>query len=73
MGWLKYSGLWVNLVLNPFHWIFDLSFGGIGLGPLLWDTEEEEIEFFWFHFCMGPINFRVVIDDGKHIQDSDFD
>lgn len=66
MKWLKYSGFWLNFVLNPFHWLFEIDFGGTGLNALLWNEEEEDpIEFFWCHFLLGPINFRIVIDDGK--------
>lgn len=64
MNWLKYSGLWVNFVLNPFHWLFDFDFGGIYFGELVADADDTE--WFWVHGLFGPVNFRIVIDDGKH-------
>lgn len=72
MGWLNYSGLWINLVFNPLHWIFELEFGGLGLRP--WMNDEEDTEWFWCHMLFGPINFRIVIDNGKYANDdSDLD
>lgn len=73
INWLKYSGFWANFVLNPYHWMFDLDFGGTGINALLAHTEEEDIEFFWCHLALGPINFRIVVDDGRSDTHGDFD
>jgi len=74
MGWLKYSGVWINFVLNPYHWDFDFEFGGLGLPRLLQDDVHEDFEFFWLQMLFGPFNIRIVIDDGKQEPpDSHFD
>lgn len=69
MAWLKYSGCWINFVLNPYHWMFDFDFGGIGLGELV--ADEEDTEYFWVHGLFGPFNFRIVLDNGKQDIHSD--
>ena len=55
-NWIRYSGVWVGFVLNPFHWSFK------------WERESKE----WpndnvFENCLhlGPIWVRVIIDDGR--------
>jgi hypothetical protein len=55
-NYLKYSGLWVGFVLNPYHWNFKWE-----LNPL------HDIETYIFHFelYLGLVWLRVVIDDGS--------
>lgn len=54
--YLRYSGVWIGLILNPFHW------------RIAWDKEIKQ----WpddrmFENCVyvGPIYIRVIIDDGS--------
>lgn len=56
IDWIKYSGVWVGIVFNPFHW------------RLGWIRESKE----WpndnvFENCLylGPIWIRVILDDGR--------
>ena len=54
--WLRYSGIWITIVVNPFHWRFT------------WEViKEDELNpkmnrmFFQLFF----INIRIVLDDGS--------
>jgi hypothetical protein len=55
INWIKYSGLWVGLVANPFHWRF-----GFVSGSDVWNDPV-------FENCLhlGPVWIRVIIDDGR--------
>lgn len=55
-NYLKYSGLWAGLVLNPYHWNFKLEVDP----PQLIDTY-----LFHFELYLGLIWIRIVIDDGS--------
>lgn len=57
MNWIKYSGIWVTLICNPFHWQFHLI------------TNQKETE--WpapnrttHIFQILMFSFRIVIDNG---------
>jgi len=52
LRYLKYSGIWLGLAINPYHWrvSWRCTAGG---GP-----EENIINF-------GPFWIRVIIDDGE--------
>jgi hypothetical protein len=55
MKWLRYSGVWITLIVNPFHWDFRWEvIKEEDLGRI--DTIELQLFF---------INIRVIIDDGK--------
>lgn len=51
MNWLKYSGIWVGFVLNPYHWKFS------------WDKTDAPC----FDNCVyvGPVWIRVIVDNGQ--------
>ena len=51
MSWLKYSGIWAGLVVNPYHW------------RLKWESSDARV----FENCIyvGPVWIRVIIDNGK--------
>lgn len=53
---IKYSGLWMGFVLNPYHWEFKITNGSDGI-------LEDDVIFGLAIHC-GPIWIRVVIDDG---------
>jgi len=55
-NYLKYSGLWAGLVLNPYHWNFKFEF-----------NPPHEIDTYIFHFelYLGLVWLRMVIDDGS--------
>jgi len=55
MNWLKYSGIWINIAVNPFHWTF--RFNTIvkdELSPLGWRID---IQLLF-------LNIRIVLDNG---------
>lgn len=55
LSYLRYSGLWVGLVVNPCHWQW-----GIKGSPTAWED-----------YCfdnavhVGPVWIRLIIDDGR--------
>ena len=55
MNWLKYSGIWVGFVLNPFHWRFGFV------------SDSDAWNDYVFENCLhfGPVWIRVIIDDGR--------
>lgn len=56
-NYLKYSGMWVGLVFNPYHWEFRLE-----------NTKPDELNpnNYGFMISLGPIWIRVCIDDGSY-------
>jgi hypothetical protein len=55
MKWLKYSGIFITIVVNPFHWRLGLDYGKDELcGPQSW-TGKLNLLFLGVH---------VVFDDG---------
>ena len=56
MKWLKYSGLFITIAVNPFHWRLGLEYGKDEIsGPKTW-TLKINLLFFGLH---------LVIDDGS--------
>lgn len=56
MNWLKYSGVFATLTLNPYHWRLGAEWGKDDLcGPKSW-TLKVNILFLGVH---------IVIDDGQ--------
>jgi hypothetical protein len=54
-NWLKYSGVWVTISLNPFHWD-------------LWATTmKDELSRFGYRYEIQLLflNIRIVLDDGE--------
>lgn len=56
-NYIKYSGIWIGLVLNPFHW------------KLKYQTKAVEFpdcdNLFDNCLYVGPVWIRVIIDDGR--------
>jgi len=57
MNWLKYSGVWVTLALNPYHWTINFK----KRGPDDMDPAQH-----LFIATVGPITVRIIIDDGSY-------
>ncbi len=55
MKWLWYSGVWITLIVNPFHWDFRWE--------VIKDEELGRIDTLELQFLC--INIRVILDDGK--------
>ena len=56
MKWLKHSGIWIGIVINPFHWKPGFSF----IGP-----SDMDPALSGFYISLGPVWIRAVIDDGS--------
>jgi len=55
-NWIRYSGVWITFILNPFHWTFRFeNIVNDELSPMEWRID---IQFFF-------INIRIVLDDGS--------
>ena len=54
LNYLRYSGIWAGIVVNPFHWQFGF-------------LKESFNDDFIFENCLslGPVWIRVIIDDGR--------
>jgi len=57
MNWLKYSGVWVSLALNPYHWRIKFEYNG----PNDMDPSMHAV-----YATVGPLTVRIVIDDGSY-------
>ncbi len=55
MKFLKYSGIWFGLVVNPYHWRFAIE------KPH--DALDQPLDGFAIY--IGPVWMRVIIDDGS--------
>jgi len=53
MNWIRYSGIWIGIVVNPFHWRFGFV--------------KDSLDVNVFENCLhlGPVWIRVIIDDGR--------
>jgi hypothetical protein len=56
-NYLKYSGMWMGFVFNPYHW--ELSFTGI-------QPDDLNPKHYGFMISLGPVWVRGVIDDGSY-------
>lgn len=54
-NYLKYSGMWIGFVLNPYHWEFKIQ----RMKP-----DEFNPKNHGFMISVGPFWVRGVIDDG---------
>ena len=57
VNWLKHSGVWVGVVLNPYHWQFDLKTQK--------DAPHDEYGVGFLEINLGLIWIRIAIDDGR--------
>jgi len=58
MNWLRYSGIWVTLICNPYHWQVSFSTQPDPIWNDL-NTKEYVLQFLF-------VSVRVVIDNGKY-------
>ena len=54
-NYLKYSGLWMGFVFNPYHWEFKF----VKIQP-----DDMNPKNYGFMISLGPVWIRGVIDDG---------
>jgi hypothetical protein len=56
LNYCKYSGVWINIALNPYHWRlwFDLS-----------KPNDMDPGRYSFNISIGPISIKLVLDDGS--------
>ena len=57
INYLKYSGVWVGIILNPYHWNFQFQL----LTPTDIDPKQHGL-----YVNFGPLWIRMVIDDGTY-------
>lgn len=57
LNYIKYSGIWIGIVVNPFHWKLKYD----RTNP----TEAWTAHIFENCVYFGPIWIRVIIDDGR--------
>lgn len=53
--YFKYSGLWMGIIFNPYHWNFTFEF----LHP-----DELNPNMRGLYFNIGPIWVRAILDNG---------
>ena len=56
INYIKYSGIWAGVAINPFHWQFKLEF----LQP-----DELNPDMTGFYISVGPVWVRLIIDNGS--------
>ncbi len=56
MKYLKYSGIWFGLVVNPFHWEFRFQ----SITP-----DDMNPKQYGVFISIGPIWVRLIVDDGS--------
>jgi hypothetical protein len=56
MNWLRYSGIWVTLVGNPYHWRI-----GLVKESNVWDEPNRKE----FAGQLAFLTIRIVLDNGK--------
>ena len=61
LNWLKYSGVWIGFVLNPYQWEPDIKFTGRNE----YDEGSNAWGLMFFELNLGLIWIRIVIDDGR--------
>lgn len=54
--YIRYSGVWLGCIINPFHWSVTFDF----LHP-----DELNPNMRGFYACFGPFWIRVILDDGS--------
>ena len=52
---VRYSGIWVSFVLNPYHWRLVFEF---------MQPDELNPKMRGFYFSLLPLTVRIVVDDG---------
>lgn len=55
-NWIRYSGIWVTLIVNPFHWRFS------------WEVikhDDLNPKMYLLEFQLFFLNIRIVFDDGS--------
>jgi len=55
-NWIRYSGVWITLVVNPLHW-------RIRFENIFEDELNPKMKFIDLQFIF--LNIKVVVDDGS--------
>lgn len=56
LNFCKYSGVWISIGLNPYHWRLSFKL----------DTPTDmDPAMYILNIACGPINVRAVLDDGS--------
>jgi hypothetical protein len=56
LKYLKYSGVWVGFVLNPYHWTLEAT---------MITPDDLNPNQFGYFVSGGPVWVRFIVDDGS--------
>jgi len=56
LNYLKYSGVWISLAINPYHWRLSLQVN---------TPTDMDPAMYILNIACGPINVRAILDDGS--------
>ena len=62
LKWLEFSGVWVGVVLNPYHWEPDLKIRTNNDMP---DSGGNDWGVLFLELNLGFVWIRIIIDDGR--------
>jgi hypothetical protein len=56
LNYCKYSGVWINLTLNPYHWRLSFDY-----------TKPDDMDpsLYSIHISIAPLSIKFVLDDGS--------
>ena len=58
LDWIRYSGVWITVVVNPLHWRFSID-----KNP--YEHEWPAPDRYELHIQLLAISLRLVIDSGR--------
>jgi hypothetical protein len=56
LNYCKYSGIWISIALNPYHWRLWFNF----VKP-----DDMDPGRYAFNIGVGPVAIKLVLDDGS--------
>ena len=56
LNYCKYSGVWISLTLNPYHWALSFDY-----------TKPDDMDpsLYSVNIITGPLSLKLVLDDGS--------
>ena len=56
LDYLKFSGVWINFAINPWHWRISGS---------VHKPTDTDPSLYAIYITIGPLSIRAVLDDGS--------
>jgi len=56
LNYLKFSGVWINFAVNPYHWRLAYNFDR---------PNDTDPAMYQFSITIGPLSVRAIVDDGS--------